>query len=53
MNSQANTVRVADVARLATDERVSMQATDRLLHAGPYPLYAENCMVSGHRRLRP
>ena len=47
MNSQANTVRVADVARLATDERVSMQATDRLLHAGPYPLYAENCMVSG------
>lgn len=47
MNTQAGMVRVADVARLATTERISMPASDRTLQAGPYPLYAENCVASG------
>lgn len=47
MTTGMQSVRVSDVARLATNERVSMAASDRLLHAGPYPLYAENCTSSG------
>ncbi len=40
-------VRLGDVSRLAQEGRVSMTAADRLLHKGPYPLYAENCSASG------
>ena len=47
MTTGMQSVRVSDVARLAADARVSMAASDRLLHAGPYPLYAENCTPSG------
>lgn len=45
--SEAPQARLGDVCRLAGDVQVSMAAGERLLCKGPYPLYAENCAVSG------
>jgi hypothetical protein len=40
-------VRIADVARLADAEHVSLSVAESLRRKGPFPLYAENCAVRG------